>query len=116
MNVEQAMKMTDEELLKEYLNQANVKKVIERTQDIIKAEFNHRLTDQNKTKLYLEDGQVNIMKQSRNYFNQKKAKELLGEDNTNMCMEKKEVNFVRIVSKESADAMSERLIKNKQED
>ncbi|MFW6246677.1 MAG: hypothetical protein ACOC22_00680 [bacterium] len=108
--------MSQEDALQYYIDLQRKKDGIEMTMQFIKQKFERELQEKGLDKFDTDIGGVSLVKQNRNQFQQKKAKEFLTEDQLKECYEEKEVTFVKVMSAEAKEAAKKFMEKKKREE
>ena len=109
----QLYELSDSELMSKFLDNKSKEEIFKLEQDLIKAEFEKRLTARNEKEFKCDAGIARIICQSKKQFNQTKAKDYLSEEQITACTELKEAKFVTIMS---ADAVAKQRMARKMND
>ena len=95
--------MTDEQLVKEYVERNEKANVLKMEQDLLKEEIKTRLVESGREKFYCDYGMASYNSHIRNQFVQAKAKEFLSDEQLAECTEQKEVVVLKVMSKDAMD-------------
>ena len=95
--------MTDEQLVKEYVERQKKADVLKMEQDLLKEEIKTRLVKSGREKFYCDYGMASYNSHMRNQFQQTKAKEFLTKEQLAQCTEQKEVVVLKVMSKEAME-------------
>jgi hypothetical protein len=93
--------LSKDDLIKTYVELNREKDTIELQQDLIKKSLKNKLETENLKNFSNSFGEVSIMNQKRNNFQQQVAKKFLTDEQLAECYKEIEVSFVKIVSVES---------------
>ena len=99
VEMENISEMTDEQLVKEYVERNEVANVLKMEQDLLKEEIKTRLVDSGREKFYCDYGMASYNSHMRNQFVQAIAKRLL--------TEQKEVVVLKVMSKDAMEKQAD---------
>jgi len=95
--------MTDEQLVREYVERQEKANVLKMEQDLLKEEIKTRLVESGREKFYCDYGMASYSSHVRNQFLQTKAKEFLTSEQLAECTEEKEIVMLKVMSKDAME-------------